>query len=96
MVHDLFPDNSRKLDDCLKRAFQETVIFKPKGVGIDHESGASRGVWSRLVNILGYLTYCWDNDPAWYPGSVLSKIIPVFRDVSLYTVAIVLAVYMIF
>lgn len=93
MLQTLFPDDCHTLDDRLKRIFPETVIYQRKEADVDHELG---GVWSRLVNILGYLTYCWDNDPAWYSGSILSKIMPIFRDVSLYTVAIVLAVYVIF
>ena len=93
--HELFPDDYHKLDERPKKIFQETVIYKRKDTGVDHQSDNSGGVWSRLVNILGYLTYCWDNDPAWYSGSLLSKIMPIFRVVSLYTVAIVLAVYMI-
>ena len=70
-------------------------IYQQEEHGIEHKLDAAGGVWSRLVNVLGYLAYSWHNDPEWYSGSILSKIMPSFQDVSLCTAAMLLAVYMI-
>lgn len=90
-----FLELSHNDHEWLKRICQEMGIYQQGEARTEDELNASRGVWSKLVNVLGYVAYPWDNDPAWYSGSILSKIMPVFRDVSLYTAAILLAVYMI-
>lgn len=67
---------------------QEASIEARNEQGMDGRGG----VWGQIIRVL---TYYWYNEVEWYPGSVLSKVIIVFRDVSLYTAAILLAVYMI-
>ena len=78
---------------------QNVGLYQQEGASnkntVKQNSGGPGGVWNRLCSVFGVLAYFWVHDPDWYPGSVLSKITSIFRDVSLYTVAILLAVYMI-
>lgn len=60
--------------------------------GLDNRGG----VWSKIISIFGILACYWDSDPDWYAGSILSHIITIFREVSLYALAISLFVYMSF
>lgn len=93
----IFPNLSLDAREDVKRVCQEWVIHQQEEAGIEHtkeqELNGSDGVWRKLFNVLGYLAYCWENDPDWYPGSVLNKIIPIFRVVSLYTMIILLVAY---
>ena len=52
-------------------------------------------VIGRIWGVLRSLAYHWNSDPDWYSGSILSKIIPALRDVSLYALAILLAAYVV-
>ena len=52
-------------------------------------------VMGRIWGVLRSLAYYWNSDPDWYSAGILSKIIPVLRDVSLYALAILLAAYVV-
>lgn len=59
---------------------------------IEQNVDGRRGVGGRILSELDHFCNTIRN---WYPGSTLSTIITAFRDVSLYTAAILLLAYMI-
>ena len=81
----------------VQEMYQNLGIYQQEGAGILHTVKQNLGgAWNRLCSVFGVLAYFWVNDPDWYPGSVLSKIMPIFREVSWYAMAILLALYGIF
>lgn len=86
--------------EWIKGFSQRCETYKQEKASIEDtkEQGLDRrgGVWGMTFSIFQIIAYYWDNDPDWYPGSILSKIVSSFRDVSIYAVAILLAAYMIF
>ena len=54
-----------------------------------------RSAWPKVVRLFKLFVYYWNHDPDWCAGGVLSVVVPISANVSLYSVAILLFAYMV-